>query len=138
MILDQRNERSTALESRCPQVGVQVGVAHDRPNRSVSVLTELQEGLHGLGAQSTCGNIGYPQQADVIVRVDQNLEKSQDILDLSTIEVTLAAYKSIGDFRLPQGRFQWSGLKIGAKENGLVIPGIRLLSRWTSIPSATA
>ena len=78
--------------------------------------------MHGLGAQSTCGNIGDPQQADVVVRVDQNLEKSQDILDLSTIEVTLAAHKSIGDFRLPQGCFQRSGLKIGAKENGLVIP----------------
>ena len=82
-----------------------------------------QQALHGHVAQPARRDIRDAQQADVVVRIDQGLEVSEEIADLAPVEEALAANEVVAHAGLAQGGFQRAGLGVGAKEDRLVRPG---------------
>ena len=82
-----------------------------------------QQTFHRDVTQTARRDIGDAQQADVVVRVDERLQVSQEILDLAPVKIALAAHDMVANARLAQGGFQRARLLVGAEKNGLIPPG---------------
>ena len=103
-------------------------VLHHGEHRAFAFVARRQQALHRHVAQPPRRDVGNAQQADVVVRVEQGLEVSQEIADLAPVEEALAANEVIAHAGLAQGGFQRAGLGVGAEEDRLVGPG-RALSQ---------
>ena len=85
-------------------------------------MARRQQALHRDVAQPARRDVGDAQQADVVVRVEQDLEVGEEIADLAPVEEALAADEVIAHAGLAQGGFQRARLGIGAEEDRLVRP----------------
>ena len=99
------------------------GVFHHGEDGAFPLVACAEQAFHRHVAQAARGNIGDAQQADVVVRVQETLEVSEEILDLAPVEKALTADEMITHAGLAQRGFQRTRLLVGAEENRAVRPG---------------
>ncbi|TSE33650.1 hypothetical protein Tchar_01712 [Tepidimonas charontis] len=115
--------------------GHQVGttLATDGSHRVVQgaaqLMRRLLQLLQGPRPDAPRGKIDHPQKAVVIVRVFQQTQIRQRVLDLGTLEKAQAAVDAIRNTGVEQGAFEGAALCIAAVQQGDFVRRDALLTR---------
>ena len=113
--------RPTACTSLRPEriVGrdrLQAGEQRRQVRRIVGRSTALER-LHHALADAAGRHVDHPPQADVVVRVQDELEVGQRVLDLLALVEPDAADDLVGNAGAAEGVFERSRLRVGAVED---------------------
>ena len=98
-------------------------IFHGGENGAFPVVARAEEPFHRDVAQAARGGVGDAQQADVVVRIDENFQVGEEILDLASVKKTLSADEMIADIGRAQRGFQRARLLVRAEQDRTILPG---------------
>ena len=120
--LHKLHERRKAFLRPLLEARLHQRVFHGGEHRALTFLAGGQQPLHRHVAQPPGGGVGDPQEADVVMRVNEHLEIGEEIPDLAPVEKALPADQVIAHARLAQRRFNRTRLDIGAEQDRILLP----------------
>jgi len=121
-MFDEMNELLNAFAGFGQESGGDRGIFHHREDGTFALVACAEQTFHRDVAEAARRDIGDAQEADVVVRIQQGFEVSEDVADFAAVEEALAANQVIPDAGLAQCGFERARLDVGAKENGVLPP----------------
>ena len=86
-------------------------------------MARAEQAFHGHIAESPRRHVRNAQQADVVVRVDEDLQIGEKIADFRPVKETLATNQMVTDAGRAKRGFKRTRLHIRPEQNGVVQPG---------------
>ena len=114
----RRRNLPSAARARAGSRPSSVARADSVPGADSGGERDAFQRLHGGFADAARGRVDHAAQRDGVVRVEDELEVAEDVLDLGAVVEGEAADHAVLDLVAAQGLFKQARLRVGAVEDG--------------------